>query len=172
MPEQHPHKLRLKLANGSELEAEGSAAFIAEERGQFIALQRPGRPGEASIASAGALPSQALWETILEVRGPNIQLRAKLGGDKAEKEACLILLAASKIVLRTPKPTAAQLARWLRASGYPILRVDRAIKSALERGEILASGSRRARRYELSGPGLAKAFTLASQLSAFIQPSA
>src|SRR5205823_5652288 len=101
---------------------------------------------------------------LTETRAGGLQLRAKPHG-RTEKEACLLLLAAAQKVLNTAKPTAAQLARWLRASGYPITRVDRIMAQALERGEILASGSRRARRYELTGTGRAKAFLLAEELA-------
>jgi len=173
------HRVRIRLKDGSEFEAEGTPEFVAAERREFAALTLPAPAFPSAAPPAGSLEAQALgaspqppWESILESRGRDqIQLRAKLR-EHTEKEACLILLAASGPLLRTPKPTAAQLARWLRASGYPIGRVDRAIQDCLDKGEILASGSRRARRYELSTPGLAKAHGLAYQLAVFLRRGA
>jgi len=185
MTGQGQQKLRIKLPNGAEMEVEGTAEFIAEERERFLDSQK--REGGTDLdmeapPRAHETPPQArvphpiiqpAWDDILETNGGNIQLRAKLRGrgDGLERDASLILLAASSIILRTPKPTAAQLAKWLRASGYPIQRVDRAIQPALDRGDILASGSRRARRYELSAPGAARALRLANELCAFVQPN-
>ncbi len=158
------HRLRLRFPDGTELEAEGTPEFIAAERREFASLRAP------APAAAGELerPLEPAWDGITETRSGGLQLRAKLGGDGTEQDACLVLIAAARSVLRTPKPTAAQLARWLRASGYPVARVDRAIQQVIDRGEVLASGSRRARRYELSSPGLAKAFRLGHQLHTLI----
>ena len=162
------HRLRLRLPDGAEFEAEGSAEFVAGERQEFWT----GRTAKA--AGAGADPQDApepAWDHLIETKGPVLQLRSKLPGEGAEREACLILLAAARGLLRQAKPTSAQLARWLRASGYPIGRVDRALADAVAQGEILASGTRRARRYELSGPGLAKGWRLAHKLALHIQPA-
>lgn len=159
-----PARVRLKLSNGAEFEASGDPDFIRAERGAFLELQQ--EPAAAQNAAPGA--SLADWSAIAEAQGGNLQLRAKLKNDKTNKDACLVLLAAAQKLLHLKRPTAAQLARWLRASGYPIGRVDRAIADALQRGEMLASGSRRARRYELTGPGLLKAALLAEQLASTI----
>ena len=61
-----------------------------------------------------------------------------------------------------------KLAKWLRISGYPVQRMDRALQEAIAQGEILSSGSRRARRYELTGPGRIKAYLLAHQLTTIV----
>lgn len=164
------HRLRLRLPDGAEFEAEGSAEFVSAERLEFLG----GRGAKPAGAAAGDLAGgpEPAWERIIEAKGPVLQLRTKLPGEGAEREACLILLAAARGILRLTKPTSAQLARWLRASGYPIGRVDRVIADAVSQGEILASGTRRARRYELSGPGLAKGWRLAHKLAVHIQPAA
>ncbi|TBR24823.1 hypothetical protein EPO15_03305 [bacterium] len=169
MDAEKPHRLRLRLPDGAEFEAEGTADFVAAERREFLG-GRGGKTGAGSAASPESAP-EPVWETLIETKGPVLQLRTKLPGEGAEREACLILLAAARGILRQAKPTSAQLARWLRASGYPIGRVDRVIQDAVSQGEILASGTRRARRYELSGPGLAKGWRLAHRLAAHIQPA-
>ncbi|MCX5789791.1 MAG: hypothetical protein NTX64_15000 [Elusimicrobia bacterium] len=158
-------RLRLKLPSGAEMEAEGAPEFVEAERRAFI--QQAARPSETENFAAGpgqGQPAGPPWAEITETRSGGIQLRAKPPG-RTERDACLLLLAAAHRLLNTPKPTAAQLARWLRASGYPVGRVDRVLAQALDQGHILASGSRRARRYELTGPGRAKAFLLAEELA-------
>ena len=180
------HKVRLRLPDGAEFEAEGSPEFVSGELKDFVAMQRRDKPGSrpteaqktparapqdapihASDPRPGAL--RVPWDTLIETGAAGIRLRAKLGGGKDDKDACLVLLAASQALLKENKPTAGRLARWLRASGYPIGRVDRVIAQAVEQGEVLASGSRRARRYELSGPGKAKAYLLAIRLTELIE---
>lgn len=164
-------RLRLRLPNGAELEASGESSFVVSERAVFLALNAS--PETPALAPGGSRDSQAgaAWETLIESHGGHLQLRAKLKGGKDDKDACLLLLAAAEKLLHLNKPTAAQLACWLRASGYPIQRVDRSLQKSLDAGEILASGSRRARRYELSGPGRVKAALLARQLNRDISGS-
>lgn len=157
-------RVRLKLPNGAEFEATGDPEFIRSERSAFLSLQKEPAAREKGASSA----SLADWEAVAEAHAGALQLRAKLKNDKTHKDACLVLLAAAQKLLNLKRPTSAQLARWLRASGYPIGRVDRAIAEALQRGEMLASGSRRARRYELTGPGLLQATLLAEQLASTI----
>ena len=165
--EERGHRLRLRLPDGAEFEAEGSPEFVRGERQEFLSgLKAAPRP-EGEPARPLGEPNIA-WETITEHKGRSLQLRAKLSGDKSQKDACLVLLAASHKLLNLPKPTAAQLAKWLRGSGYPVLRMDRALQEGIERGELLSSGSRRARRYELTAPGRLKAYILANQLTAAI----
>ena len=165
MPDNQTHRVRIKLPSGAELEAEGSPEFVYRERAEFMGKQ--GRSSAADFEETGTGP-HIVWDAITEVKGHNVQLRAKLPGDKSEKDACLILLAASDKLLSLPRPTAAQLAKWLRISGYPITRVDRALHDGVAKGEILSAGSRRARRYELTTPGRLKAYILASQLTTLI----
>lgn len=162
MPDSGRFRLRLKLPSGAELEAEGSPDFVQQERRAFLEESRP-QPAKGGMGEGQGYAPPA-WNDVLDTRSGNIQLRAKPPG-RTDKEACLVLLAGAAALLNAPKPTAAQLARWLRASGYPIGRVDRVLAAAVERGEILASGSRRARRYELTGPGRGKAYLLADELA-------
>jgi hypothetical protein len=167
---EHDQKLRLRLADGSEFEAQGSTEFIRSERQEFLSAARaqPAAPEAARAQAKAAQDPEMPWEAMIERKGHAIQLRAKLPGDRAQKDACLVLLAASSKLLHQPKPTAAQLAKWLRVSGYPVQRMDRALQEAIAQGELLSSGSRRARRYELTGPGRIKAYLLAHALAASI----
>ena len=168
MPDQ-THRLRLKLPGGAELEAEGTAEFVLRERQEFLVRLQEEPAGFAPKEPRGTpQPPNISWSTIVEIKGRNIQLRTKLRSDQPEKDACLVLLAASGKLLSQQKPTAAQLAKWMRSSGYPIQRMDRALQSAIDQGELLSSGSRRARRYELTAPGLLRAHILADQLTTTI----
>lgn len=158
------HRLKLRWPNGAELEAEGTPEFIRQERQEFLGqLAAPAGPGALQEPNVPHID----WEAITERRGQQLQLRGKPPG-ATEKEACLVLLAASQRLLGEPKPTAGQLAKWLRGSGFPIGRVDRALQSAVTAGEVLSSGSRRGRRYELTAHGRMRAYILANQLTGTI----
>jgi hypothetical protein len=169
-------KLRLKLPDGAEFEAEGTQDFVRAERQEFMASLKT-QPAGATPELPATLRGQPkagqelslAWESMIERKGHELHLRAKLPGDRPLKDACLVLLAASQKLLHQPKPTAAQLAKWLRISGYPVQRMDRSLQEGIAQGELLASGSRRARRYELTNPGRIKAFLLAHQLAASIE---
>lgn len=158
----NPHRVRLRLPNGAELEAEGDAEFVKAERAEFmlqnVPVQEPGRPGQKE--------PRVDWNAVVEARSGGLTLRGKIpGGDKAGKDACLVLLMASERLLSQPKPTATLLAKWLRASGYPVGRMDRTLQDAVNQGELLSSGSRRSRRYELTAAGKLKALLLAESLT-------
>lgn len=161
------HRLRLRLPNGAELEAEGDAEFIRAERAEFLILQSP-----APVAPAGGVGKKEPkvdWNAIVEARSGGLTLRGKLSGaDKEGRDACLVLLIASERLLSQPKPTATMLAKWLRASGYPIGRMDRTLADAIAQGELLSTGSRRSRRYELTAAGKIKALLLAERLTATV----
>ncbi|MHB2026745.1 MAG: hypothetical protein ACYCPQ_08945 [Elusimicrobiota bacterium] len=164
-------RLRIRLADGTEWEAEGSPDAATRERDFFLARFSPIKPDGGTIQNQAAsgqiepVPNIA-WESIIERLGKHIQLRGKLSGyDRPEQEASLVLLAASEKLLGDPKPRATLLARWLRASGYPTPRIDRTLQEALSQGQIIASGTRRGRRYELTDPGKIRAYLLAHKLS-------
>lgn len=162
-PAMTSHRLKLRWPNGAELEAEGTPEFIRQERSEF--LGQLSAPASASLGDPNV--PNIDWEALTERRGRHLALRGKLPGS-TEKEACLVLLAAAQRLLNEPKPTASQVAKWLRGSGYPISRVDRALHTAVSAGEVLSSGTRRARRYELTAHGRLRAYILANQLTGLI----
>lgn len=160
------HRVRLKLPNGAELEAEGDAEFVRQERLEFMIQQTPVAP-----ISGQALTREPRvdWNAVVEAKSGGLTLRGKIpGGDKAGKDACLVLLMASERLLSQPKPTAAMLGKWLRTSGYPVGRMDRTLQDAISQGELLSSGSRRSRRYELTASGKIKALLLSETMTAAV----
>lgn len=161
-----PHRVRLKLPNGAELEAEGDAEFVRHEREEFLLRQTQ----VSSASPEGPRKEPRIdWNAVVEAKKGGLLLRSKIpGGDKAGKDACLVLLMASDRLLSQPKPTAAMVARWLRASGYPIGRMDRTLQDSMTQGELLSSGSRRSRRYELTATGKLKALLLSERLTAAV----
>ena len=147
------------------METEGEAEFVRQESQRLYALigQAPQTPGMAARTPAQeTLP--ALWNEVAEVQKGGLTLRSKPSAGNIE-EACLLLLASARHLLDTEKPTATQLARWLRQSGCPFDRLDRVLNDAVKRGEILAAGHRRSRRYELTHSGLSKAALAAHRLA-------
>lgn len=162
------HRVRLKLPNGAELEAEGDAEFVRREREDFLIRQTPLSGSETGPGAAGREP-RVDWNAVVEAKSGGLTLRGKiLGTDKGGKDACLVLLMASERLLSQPKPTAAMLGKWLRTSGYPVGRMDRTLQDAISQGELLSSGSRRARRYELTASGKIKALLLSEQMTATV----
>lgn len=166
MAETNPHRVRLRLPNGAELEAEGDAEFVKNERAEFLLRQTP----VSGTAPVGPQKEPRVeWTAVVEAKAGGLTLRGKIpGGDKAGRDACLVLLLAADRLLSLPKPTATLLAKWLRSSGYPIGRMDRTLADAIAQGELLSTGSRRSRRYELTAAGRLKALLLAEQLTATV----
>ncbi len=167
-------KLRIRFPNGFEFEALGPEEFIKEQLKNFLG-QNPtptmpdletkvehGYPNNKAISDS---PIKIQWEKIAEKSQNDLLLRSKLENIGQAAEACLVLIAASKNLINNPRPSALELARWLRKSGYPIARVDRILQNAAKNGDILVSGSRRGRRYELSPSGRLKALLIAEKLN-------
>jgi hypothetical protein len=160
------HRVRLKLPNGAELEVEGEAEFVRQERAEFLLRQTELPAAQNQSAPGSGREPRVDWNAVVETKNGGLTLRGKIsGGDKAGKDACLVLLVASERLLSQPKPTSAMLAKWLRTSGYPVARMDRVLQDAVSQGDLLSTGSRRSRRYELTAAGKIKALLLSEQLT-------
>ena len=140
-----PHRVRLKMPNGAELEAEGDAEFVRQERAEFLLRQIP--PSAPTGRGESGREPRVEWNAVVEARSGGLTLRGKIpGGDKGGKDACLVLIMAAERLLSLPRPTATLLAK----------------------GELLSSGSRRSRRYELTASGKIQALLLSEQLTAAV----
>ncbi len=163
------HRVRLKLPNGAEFEVEGDADFVRQERAEFLLIQATAGVGSTVTAQDGSREPRVDWNAVVEAKNGGLVLRGKIpGADKSGRDASLVLLMASERLLSQPKPTAAMLGKWLRISGYPIGRMDRTLQDAVSQGELLSSGSRRSRRYELTASGKIRALLLAEQMTAAV----
>lgn len=168
------HRLRLKLPNGAELEAEGDVDFVRAERATFLHQQTgDATTKHTSAPNASSFNKELDWNELIHNERGIITLRGKVPG-LAENDPgpVMLLIAASGHVAGNAKPNATQLAKSLRASGYAVARMDRLLADALAQGHVLASGSRRARRYELTSSGKIKAILLAEVLSKTIRGAA
>jgi hypothetical protein len=164
------HRVRLKLPNGAELEVEGDAEFVRREREEFVLRQTAAATADGRPESPPDHEPRVDWRAVVTAKSGGMVLRSKIPeGDKSGRDACLVLLIASERLLSQPQPTSAMLAKWLRASGYPVGRMDRTLQDAISQGELLSSGSRRSRRYELTASGKIKALLLAERMTAVIQ---
>ena len=163
-------RVRLKLPSGAEMEVQGPHDFVKGETQELLARIQPGERGERARAAApwgaGAIEGSADWKSLIDARGGDLILRAKLS--EGPLAAGLLLILGSERLLGQPRPIATRLARWIRASGYQVGRVDRLLGAAVRSGEILASGNKRARRYELSAAGKSKALEAAQALQELI----
>jgi hypothetical protein len=152
-------RLKLRLPSGLELEAEGAQDFVSAQIQELLRLTEPAEKASEPRAEPEPLAR------ILDQDGSDLELRALPAGRGDPQDACLALILGAETRLGQPKPTAAQLAKWLRKSGFKIKRMDRILSEALRAGRILASGTRRSRRYELSTKGRIQALLACERLA-------
>ena len=177
-------KMRFRLANGEEFEAQGTREFIETQRNQFLALigQRGGTQQSAICpqancntppaktwpqAKASGLNGLAhtelyLWEKALKEDGQTLFLRKKTKLNAPE--IALLLIAGAKKLLNKNEYPALELAKSLKACGIEGGRLDRMLAGELASGRILAQGNKRARAYKLSSSGEARAFVLVEKI--------
>jgi len=106
---------------------------------------------------------ELLWKRLLE---PHLKFSGlwslryapkARAGENHVAEAALMLLAAHRDLERRSFLTALELMRALKASGVNPSRLDIPLKTAVSKGLINPSGTRRARRYEITSQGLREA---------------
>ena len=182
-------KMRFRLPNGEEFEAEGTREFIESQRNYFLTLigqQQPDRlqtvtnTHQSSAVSIAEQPSriidrkpaspvlvahteQYLWELLLKEEDGLLLLRKKY--KTTILEAATLLIAGAQVLLQKETYSALELAKSLRASGIEGGRLDRILNPEIQSGKLLAQGSKRSRTYKLSNEGFAKAFILAEKLT-------
>lgn len=183
-------KVRIRYKD-LELELEGREEFVMAEAEKLLnrtgvtagepvaALNKPRNNEGAALMPALERPSltqsssplearEALWKKVTE---PHLKYRglwnlryAARRDKEGVAQAALALLTAHRELERKPAMTALELMRTLKASGFNPSRLDTHLKILISRGFILASGSRRARRYEVTNQGLNEALRLAYEL--------
>ncbi len=160
-------KIRFRLPNGEEFEAQGPREFIERERNYFLALIRqPGKPATPpTVPPAAATPPHTelyLWEKLLKEDGGTLSLRRK--AKLPPQEVAALLLAGARVLLKQPAYPALELARSLKACAIAAGRLDRLLASEIQAGRIVGEGSKRSRTYKLTDEGFTKAFVLAEKL--------
>ena len=159
-------KIRFKLPNGEEFEAEGPQAFIEQQRAWFLAFidkhnaPHAGAPlpvQPSSRPSGTYVPNEArplanennrelyFWEKLLKEDGETLVLRQKT--KLAPQDLAAILLAGARALLKKPAYSALELAKSFKACGGPEGRLDRLLAGELQAGRIVAEGAKRSRTY-------------------------
>ena len=177
-------KIRFRLPNGEEFEAQGPREFIERERNYFLALigsqqQHPATVNKSSgslvapdtnlnkfTQAAGNLPQHFqsyLWERLFKEDNTTLILRQK--AKLPAPELALLILAGARVLLQKPAYPALELARSLKACGVVDAgRLDRLLAPEIQAGRLIGEGSKRSRTYKLTDEGFAKAFVLAEKL--------
>ncbi len=169
-------KIRFRLPNGEEFEAQGPREFIERERNYFLTLigaakaAPPATPAMAHQAPQLAVVTPVntphtelyLWEKLLKEDGNLLTLRRKT--KLSAQEVALILLAGARVLLKKPAYPALDLAHSLKACGIDAGRLDRLLAGEIQAGRMVGEGTKRSRTYQLTNEGFAKAFALAENL--------
>lgn len=171
-------KIRFRLPNGEEFEAEGPREFIEDQRNYFLTLI--GTPSPANFTNTDVLSKPPVtqlhnikekasphtelffWEQIFKIEDTLLVLRRKAKLDAAD--LALLLLAGARVLLQKSTYSALELAKSFKACGGTQGRLDRLLLGEVQSGRILAHGSKRGRTYQLSEEGFARAFALAEKL--------
>lgn len=179
-------KIRFRLLNGEEFEAEGSQSFIEQQRNYFLTLI--GKEGNLSVVSAapvtGAQPAIApailppmpitqrpdelspirLWERILREEGNVVAFRKR--HKLSPQEAVILILAGARVLLHKQSCSALEVSRALKLSNINANgRLDRLLAGEIQQGYLSSEGAKRSRVYSLTDRGVARAFVLAEKLT-------
>lgn len=160
-------KMRFRLPNGEEFEAEGPREFIESQRNYFLALI--GQPSESqsrSINPSYSSPKEHTerysWEQLLREDGEILILRRK--AKLSVTDIASILIAGARVLFGKEGYSALELAKSLKASGIKGGRLDRVLAPEIQSGRLIAQGSKRSRIYRLSEEGFTRAFVVAEKL--------
>ncbi|MBP5429561.1 MAG: hypothetical protein J6Y25_01545 [Elusimicrobiaceae bacterium] len=173
-------KMRFKLPNGEEFEAQGPQEFIEAQRNYFLALigqqtltapssRLPNTPSQSDrpvphfFAAANSRAAQVSpWERLFRVQEHTLVLRRK--AKISPQDTAILILAAARDIFKQSAYSALELSRSLKALGIEGGRLDRLLVGEIQAGRMTAQGSKRGRTYQLSNEGLAHAFVLAHKL--------
>jgi len=167
-------KLRLRLQNGMEFEAEGATDFIEAQKGAFfeLAASQKACTGAAiakTVPAELAPPPQhpgfepGIWKTLMESRDNLFYLKTRYPQTEPH-DAALMILATWTELGKKGTVEALKLAKSLKKSGFVKGRLDRIMAQEISQQRIISTGTKRARRYQLTAEGLARAHYLAQDL--------
>lgn len=180
-------KIRFRFPGGEEFEAQGTQAFIEEQRNYFLSLigkqarhRTPVHPEPAQAQQPltppyppeelppspvqDAFPAKRLWEKLFKEEGDKVILRRKMRLEAPE--AALLLLAGARVLTNQPACKALSLSQMLQKSGFTNAgRLDRLLQQEADNGYLQSEGMKRGRIYRLTNAGFARAFVLAEKLA-------
>ncbi len=162
-------RLRIKFGD-HEFEAEGSTESVERQLEIFKRLVVPGAALKAGIETtqeSAADQAPLSLEKIMDVQGRTVSLRAAA---KVE-DALLLLLLGQRQFRQHHILSGAEVMHSLRQSGLEVQRADIALKRLAVKGNVIAIGRYRARRYQLSKSGLDGAEQIARRLISQAAPS-
>jgi hypothetical protein len=185
--ENPPHKVKLRLPNGAEFEAEGAKETVDAQLTAFMKLMAdmpmptaelpkaihpasaifpsPSSPVGSAAAVPPELPSPLTDEILSRVfrrDRDSISLLAMPRGERSEGDTLIALLYAYQQLLNQPAVTGVTLSQAARQSGLSLSRLDRVMESQAQ--YIMAAGARRGRRYSLNNRGVRYAEDLIRRL--------
>ena len=178
-------KIRFRLPNGEEFEAEGSQSFIEQQRNYFLTLIGKGE----SISLISTLPVEKqptlstppatrtpttthpddlspvrLWERILREEGNVVVFRKR--HKLSLQESVILILAGARVLLQKQQCSALEVSRALKLSNININgRLDRLLAGEIQQGYLSSEGAKRSRIYSLTDKGVARAFVLTEKLN-------
>lgn len=169
-------RIRFRLPNGEEFEAEGPREFIENQRNYFLTLIGTSAKTDFTHTPSpapAALPHNTkgqisphtelfFWEQIFKNESNTLILRHKIKLDASD--LALLVLAGARVLLQKPSYSALELAKSFKVNGGVPGRLDRLLLGEIQSRRILAQGSKRSRTYQLSEEGFARAFILAEKL--------
>lgn len=179
-------KIRFRLPNGEEFEAEGSQSFIEQQRNYFLTLI--GKGGSTSLVPTLSVEKQPaistppaahtpmttarpddlspirLWERILREEGNVVVFRKR--HKLSIQESVILVLAGARVLLRKQPCSALEISRALKLSNINMNgRLDRLLAGEIQQGYLSSEGIKRSRVYSLTDKGMARAFILAEKLN-------
>jgi hypothetical protein len=162
------HRIRIKIGD-NEFDAEGEQTAVQSQFQAFLAAlsavpaatpAKPGTPQNSQTNPHSADPGE--FSRIFR-QGEPLSLLALPRGKTVEADALLMLLYGYTKLGSEPSTTGTTLMKAAKLSGVSISRIDR-IMDGQNKEFVLAAGVKKARRYSLNNPGVARAESLMKQL--------
>jgi hypothetical protein len=166
------HRIKFKLPDGTEFEADGARDDVKADYAAFLDHLKSAAPAKPPSSpktpnNAGAVlegePDDALIKRIFDLAEDGlISLKVFPRGDNAEADGLLLLLYGYQRIAKNDHVFAVTLSRAARKSGLQFDRVDRLMET--QRAYIGRGGQRRSTTYTLNNQGVAQAARIAMSL--------
>ncbi|MBI2752443.1 MAG: hypothetical protein HYX46_02855 [Betaproteobacteria bacterium] len=160
------HRIKVKLGD-AEFDAEGSEEAVQAQYDAFLAAvsSLPKAATQAGLnatlgaatlnATATVSPAPQVLDRVFR-RGEILSLAALPSGDNAVPDAMLAILYGHMKLEGEQAVTGTMLMKSAKKSGVTLDRVDRVVEPLMPK-YVAAAGVKKARRYQLNNPGIARA---------------